>query len=288
MHVAYQGIAGAFSEEALVQHFGETVERTGHPSFAAVFTAVAAGAMDAGVVPIENSLAGSILETYDLLLEHDLHVVGEVTVAVRHVLLAPPDMTLGEITRCYSHPQALAQCAAFLAAHDIEPIAAANTAVAARDVAERPEPGSAAIASARAGRLHGLIAIESDIQTRSDNTTRFYVVAREASDDPAADKASIAFTTRNVPGALLGCLEEFAARELNLTRIESRPTGDAPWQYTFHVDVEAADRGALVQAVTDDVLVALSGRVEQARLLGRFRRADSTSQRVEVSVPRSG
>ncbi|MCW2923919.1 MAG: prephenate dehydratase [Thermoleophilia bacterium] len=274
MPIAFQGIAGAFGEEALVQRFGEAAERVGLTSFADVFRAVADGTADAGLVPIENSLAGSILENYDLLLEHgrDVQVVGEVVLPVRHCLLAPPGTRLPDITRCHSHPQALAQCAAFLREHGIEPVAAANTAVAARDVAALAEPGVAAIASARAGRIHGIEVVAADVQTRSDNTTRFFVLARERDASAAADKASLAFTTRNRPGALLASLEGFRDAGLNLTRIESRPTGAALWEYTFHVDVEAAEGDALEEAVLADVLAVLEQRGAHARVLGRYAR----------------
>ena len=269
---AFQGVEGAFGEAALVQRFGEDAERAAFASFGDVFTAVADGSMQAGVVPIENSLAGSVLENYDLLLEHDVDVIGEISMPVRHFLLAPPGVSLAEVTRCCSHPQALAQCARFLAAHEIEPIAAANTAIAARDVAASGGRDTAAIASERAGQIHGLDVLAADVQTRDDNTTRFFVIARAREAGARADKASLAFTTRNVPGALLGCLETFAARGLNLTKLESRPTGQALWEYTFYVDVELATRGELSAPALTAVIEALGARVTHARVLGRYLR----------------
>lgn len=271
--VAYQGIAGAFGEEATVQRYGPDATRSGHATFNDVFGAVATGAADVGVVPIENSLAGSILENYDLLLEHDLHVVGEINLAVHHCLVAPPGTALSDVRVARSHPQALAQCAPYLGEHEIEAVAAANTAVAARDLAEQPAAGIAAIASARAAHIHGLEVIASDIQSRTDNTTRFFVIGREADTGAATDKASLAFTARNEPGALLACLQVFADFHLNLTKLESRPTGDQHWEYTFYVDVEAAIEFALDAALLDQIADALAAPATQLHVLGRYARA---------------
>lgn len=271
MPIAFQGSAGAFGEAALVQHFGEDAPRVALASFGDVVGAVAAGDADAGVVPIENSLHGSVLETYDALLASEgVHVVGEVRLAVRHSLLAFPGTRLDEITHAHSHPQALAQCADFLAEHGIAAVAATNTAVAARDVAELGEGSHrAAIASERAGVLHGLVTLASDIQARSDNTTRFFVLGAQPVAG-SANKASLVFTTRNEPGALLACLEAIAAVGLNLTKLESRPSGDALWEYAFAIDVEMPDHGELDRATVDALIASLAERATSVRLLGRY------------------
>jgi len=271
MTIAFQGTAGAFGEAALVQHFGEDAPRTALPSFGAVVAAVAAGDVEAGVVPIQNSLHGSVLETYDALLASDgVHVVGEVRLAVRHCLLAAPGTRLEEITHARSHPQALAQCAEFLAQHGILPVAATNTAVAARDVAALGAGSAhAAIASERAGALHGLEVLATDIQTRSDNTTRFFVLGGHPADGPA-NKASLVFTTRNEPGALLACLEAIAEAGFNLMKLESRPAGDAMWEYAFATDVEMADRSELSVVTLDALVASLGERATSVRLLGRY------------------
>lgn len=271
MPIAFQGTAGAFSEAALVQRFGENAPRVALASFGAVIAAVASGDAGAGVVPIENSLHGSVLETYDALLANDdVHVVGEVGLAVRHSLLAVPGTRLDEVTHACSHPQALAQCAAFLAEHGIVPVAATNTAVAARDVAELGAGSArAAIASERAAVLHGLDVLAADIQSRSDNTTRFFVLGAQPVIGPA-NKASLVFTTRNKPGALLACLEAIADVGLNLTKLESRPAGDTMWEYAFAIDVEMADRGELDRATVDALGASLAARATSMRLLGRY------------------
>jgi len=149
--VAFQGESGAYGEQALAAWFGDDAPARGCPAFSGVFDAVARGECIAGVVPVENSLAGSVLEVWDLLLARDLHVVGELHLPVRHCLLAAAGTPLEQVTEAYSHPQALAQCAPFLDEHGIAPRASHNTAVAARELSERPRPGAAAIASARAG-----------------------------------------------------------------------------------------------------------------------------------------
>lgn len=276
MKVAYQGIAGAYGEEALLACYGSGVARVPERSFDRVFEAVARSEVDAGVVPIENSLAGSILENYDLLLEHELQIVAETSIPVHHSLLVPDGHGFSSITHCYSHPQALAQCMPFLRAHEIEPRATYNTAVAARDLAVSAERGASAIASARAGDLYGLVAVASDIQTRRDNTTRFFAIAREHPAGHVASKASIVFTTVNEPGALLACLEVFSARSLNLTKLESRPTGETMWEYFFYVDFEAGG-GELAEAEVEGLVADLHGRIDSVRILGRYARMTGTS-----------
>ncbi len=271
MPVAFQGTAGAFGEAALVQHFGDHAPRVALASFGAVVAAVAAGDADAGVVPIENSLHGSVLETYDALLANeDVHVVGEVCLAVRHSLLAAAGARLDEITHAHSHPQALAQCATFLTEHGIAGVAATNTAIAAREVAELGAGSAhAAIASERAGALHGLDVLATDIQARSDNTTRFFVLGSQPVAGPA-NKASLVFTTRNEPGALLACLEAIADVGLNLTKLESRPAGDTLWEYAFAIDVEMADHGELDGDTVNTLVASLTQRATSVRLLGRY------------------
>jgi prephenate dehydratase len=271
--VAYAGIAGAYGEEAAIAQAGASAHLLPCNGFDGVFDALHNGAAEVGVVPIENSLAGSVLENYDLLLESDTQIVGEVTLPIEHSLLAPAGRSLSDITHCYSHPQALAQCAAFLTSHDIEPRAASNTAVAARDVVVGTDPGAAAIASSHAGRIYGLTTLAASIQTRADNTTRFFAVATGRPSDLAAEKASIAFTTANQPGALLACLTRFADRSLNMTKLESRPTGRALWEYYFYADIERGDGKQLDDSMIDELIASLGDRTEFVRVLGRYPRA---------------
>lgn len=264
--IAFQGEPGAYSEAALQALFGSSAGRLPCAAFDQVFAAVAEGRAEAGVVPIENSLAGSILENYDLLLAHDLTIVGELRLPVRHCLLAPPGTRLKDVARAYSHPQALAQSLPWLKAHGIEPVAASDTAGAARSLSQRHEHGAAAIASARAGELYGLEVLAEGIQTRQDNTTRFFVVQRERPAGLARQKASLVFAAPNSPGALYDCLGYFARRGLNLTRIESRPTRDTPWEYYFYIDFE----GDLSEEHLVALLAELRGHMQFVRLLGVY------------------
>jgi prephenate dehydratase len=273
MNVAFQGEHGAYSEAALLNHFGEGTQTLPCPSFEQVFAAVAGGQADAGVIPIENSLAGSILDNYDLLLENALPITGELSLNVRHCLLGKPGTRLEDVRVAYSHPQALAQSMPFLKRHGIEARAAYDTAGSARELAGRDEPGAAAIASARAGAIYGLTVLAEGIQTRQDNTTRFFVIRRERPADLAAEKASLVFAAPNAPGALHRVLGAFERRGLNLTKIESRPTRDTPWEYHFYVDVEGARDQGLPQPALAELMTELADTLPFVRLLGTYPRA---------------
>jgi len=236
--VAYQGTAGAFSEEAALT-VAPDLEPLGLPTFHEVFEAVTGRRADIGVVPVENAVAGSINQTYDLLLDSDLHVVGEAYLRVRHNLLAPPGVSLGEIKRVISHPQALSQCDGFLAEHKLEPIPVYDTAGAAKQLAESPEPGLAAIASKRAAEVYELEVLAEGIEDFDFNYTRFFVIApEEAPRGEVAYKTSIVFGVRHKPGGLLSALEGFAKENVNLTKLESRPRRDRAWSYVFYLDFE--------------------------------------------------
>lgn len=273
MKVAFQGEPGAYSEAATLVFFGDGIETVPCPSFEQVFAAVDGGTVDAGVIPIENSLAGSILDNYDLLLEHRLPITGEVGLNVRHCLLGKPGTRLEDVKVAYSHPQALAQSMPFLKAHGIEARAAYDTAGSARELSRRDEPGAAAIASARAGAIYGLTVLAEGIQTRQDNTTRFFVIRRERPADLPAEKATLVFAAPNTPGSLYRVLGSFERRGLDLTRIESRPTRDTPWEYHFYVDVAAAPGQALPAEVMADLVAELGQSLPFLRVLGTYPRA---------------
>jgi prephenate dehydratase len=273
MKVAFQGEHGAFSEAALLNHFGEETETVPCPSFEQVFVAVESGAVDAGVLPIENSLGGSVLDNYDLLLEHPLPIVGELSLNVRHCLLGKPGTRLEDVQVAYSHPQALAQSMPFLKRHNIEARAAYDTAGAARELSKRDEPGAAAIASERAGKIYGLTVLAEGIQTRNDNTTRFFVVRRERPAGLPAEKASLVFAAPNAPGSLHRVLGAFERRGLNLTKIESRPTRGTPWEYHFYVDFEGRQGAAMSDGAIADLMAELTETLPFVRLLGTYPRA---------------
>jgi len=236
--IAFQGITGAYSEEAIRQFFGPEQEGVPYKTLNEVFLAVEKGQADYAMVPVENAVAGSVDRSYKLLMEYDLRVYAEVILRVRHSLLAPPDVALDELQRVCSHPQALAQCQRYLNRHDLEPEPGFDTAGSARDLAADPEPGLAAIAGSLAAELYGLDIIAEDIEDFPFNYTRFFLLSLD--DPPRAQqtKTSLVFSTRHRPGALHTCLGEFAARGLNLTKIESRPRLNRPWQYIFYLDFE--------------------------------------------------
>ncbi|CAN5835895.1 prephenate dehydratase [soil metagenome] len=189
------------------------------------------GATDFGVVPLENSHAGSINDTYDLLVRHGVQIVGETIVRVHHCLLAPEGVAITDVDYVYSHPQALEQCEEFLDSLRADRIAVYDTAGAVKLIAEENKPGSAAIASEEAGAIYGLKVLERDIEDRADNSTKFVAISRSATDLMGPpQKTSIVFATANIPGALNVCLKEFSDRQLNLTKLESRPSGAKAWQ----------------------------------------------------------
>jgi prephenate dehydratase len=240
MRIAYQGEPGAFSEAASRQ-VNASAELVPCRSFEDVFAAVDGATVDYGVLPIENSIGGSIHRNFDLLLENDLPIVGEIEVPVVHHLLALPGRTLSDINRVYSHPQALAQCDRFLRTlSGVEVIASYDTAGSAKLVADQKLRDAAAIASARAGEVNGLVALRSSIQDNDTNTTRFLVVGRAPLSAAPADKTTIVFTLTNEPGALFKALAAIALRGIDLTKLESRPIPGRKWEYLFYVDLAAA------------------------------------------------
>ncbi len=244
MTVGYQGEEGAYSEEALYRLFPEATPQP-FPAFEDVFDALQDGAIRRAVIPIENSLFGSVHINYDLLRDHAVHIVGEGNLAIRHHLMATPGASLEEIRHVHSHPQALGQCRVFLRErlNAARPVPAHDTAGAARLVAERGDTGHAAIASKRAAETYGLQILASGVESNMHNQTRFLVLAQghfeEAMDaEPGRAKTSLVYALReNVPGALFKTLAVFALREIDLLKVESRPLIGEPGRYLFYVDV---------------------------------------------------
>ena len=237
MRIAYQGEPGAYSEAAALR-YSDHADLLACESFEQVFQAVDQGKADHGVLPVENSIGGSIHRNYDLLLEHDLPIVGEVQLVITHNLMALPGTRIDELTRIYSHPQALAQCERFLRALPHVAVEASyDTAGSAKLVKEKHLVGAGAIASERAAQVFGLEILQSEIQDFSDNITRFLVVSRVADPDPLVDKTTVVFSLPNEPGALFKALSVFALRDIDLTKIESRPIRGRPWEYLFYVDL---------------------------------------------------
>jgi prephenate dehydratase len=264
--VAYQGEPGAYSQEAIYQHFGPIVGTLACHSFEDIFHAIEEGRATHGLLPVENSQAGSINQAYDLLLDHDLRVIGEAKLRVRHCLLVPKGMAAADILRVRSHPQALAQCERYLRTRGWEAVPGYDTAGSARELAANPEPGTAAIASALAGQTYGLDVLDVGIEDSSENATRFFVLGREDLPPAARNKTSIVFATTHTPGALYHALGEFANRGINLTKIESRPRRNRPWHYVFYVDMD----GHYQDLGVGRALSSLLTRAAFVKLLGSY------------------
>jgi prephenate dehydratase len=272
--IAYAGEPGAFAEDAVIAEFGEA-PRLPVGTFREVFTAVVDGRASRGVVPIENLLNGTVRETYDLLLEHDLEVVGEVVVPVRLCLAALPGQSVEAIERVYSHIQALGQAEGFLRSRPWMTLTTYNTAGAGKLIVDRGERGAAAVLSPRAAGRFGLEILANDIQGDVDNRTRFLVIAARsagasgAGNDGSPRRTTLAFAVRNEPGSLLQALRAFAERGVNLSSLESRPSRTAAWEYVFWADLDAdAGDAACAAAIAD--LRRVSTMV---RLLGSYDRA---------------
>src|SRR5881409_4093829 len=266
MKIAYQGEPGAFSEAA-ARRVDPDAQLAPCRSFDEVFDAVQAGTASYGVLPIENSIGGSIHRNYDLLLEHDLPIVGEVELPVIHHLLALPGTTLAGLKRVYSHPQGLAQCERFLRTlAGVEIIATYDTAGSAKMIADGKLTDAAAIASARAGEVFGLVPLASGIQDYDDNITRFIVIGRRPLKNAVADKTTIVFSLPNEPGSLFKALSVFALRGVDLTKLESRPIPGRPWEYLFYADLAAA-RDELICA---RALSHLAEFAPMLRILGSY------------------
>ncbi|HWC69918.1 MAG TPA: prephenate dehydratase [Actinomycetota bacterium] len=240
MQVAYQGEPGAYSERAVRSLFPEA-EPMPCDTVRLVFSRVTSGEADHGVVPLENSQAGSVNETYDMLQHTSLlHIVAEVLVRVDHALLGVPGARLEQVRRAHSHWQALAQCEEFLSSMGIEPVPVHDTAGAARMIASRGDREDAAIASVEAGAAAGLSVLAERIQTDKENLTKFAAISTGTLEGRRADKTSLVMAVLDRPGSLLASLQPFAEREINLHKLESRPRRGKPFEYVFYVDLMAA------------------------------------------------
>jgi prephenate dehydratase len=250
--VGFQGALGAFSEEA-VRALVPDADPIPHPTFEAVVKAVESGAMSAGVVPVENTLAGAVTEAYEALVAGHVVAIGEMVIPIRHCLLGIPGSSTERVREARSHPVALSQCRGFFASHPgIRAQAVYDTAGAAEEVAALGDPSLAAIASARAGERYGLEVLQADLQDRDDNQTRFYLIVREAGAAPTGSplKTACVAELENRPGALHELLGVFADRRLDLTNVASRP-GVSPWSYRFILEFRHATAGEAEDAVAE-------------------------------------
>ena len=270
MRVAFQGEPGAFSEAAAIQLLGGAITTVPRATFEAAFSAIGEGAADALLAPVENSLAGSVVRVFDLLLESRLSIVAETILPIEMQLIASTGASLGDIRSVASHPMALAQCERFFAAHpQWKRVPAEDTAGSVREVLSCGDKSCAAIAGRRAAEhYHGVILAES-IQDNAENFTRFVLLLPERESaawlSPDARKISLAMRLAHRPGALLASLEPFAKHSVNLLKIESRPIHGRPWEYQFFLDVESDDVARL-----DRALAEVRSATSELRVLGRY------------------
>ena len=268
--VAFQGETGAFSEDAAIKLFGGDVAFLPCVRLRDVFQAVLEDKVSFGVVPIENSQAGSINETYDLLLAYPLGIYAEVILRISHYLMALPGEKLADMKTIYSHPQALAQCDQFLSQLNVEIVPAYDTAGSAKTIKEKQLRGCAAIASKRAADTYNLEILASEIETNVNNYTKFLAISKQKAKLGKKNKTSLVFASRHEPGALYRILGMFAARNINLTKLESRPSKSKPWEYVFYVDFE----GHLDEKVSREAVEELQQKATFVKILGSYPRAE--------------
>ncbi len=264
--VGFQGVQGAYSEQAIRQYFGDEIEVYPCPTLGDLFAAIESSRVTYAMLPVENALAGAVSQAYELLMDSDLRIQADVVLHVHHSLLVPNGVDIADLRAVRSHPQALAQCEKYLRRMGVEPEPWYDTAGAAHDLSKSREPGVAAIASSLAGKLYDLTELASEIEDVPFNFTRFFVLGH---DDPTRgeyNKTSLVFATRHRPAALYECLGEFATRGINLTKIESRPRRNRPWEPVFYLDLEGHWKDPNCQ----EALAGLLQRASFVKMLGSY------------------
>jgi len=272
--VAFQGERGAFSEEAAIKLLGENIALVPRPTFDAAFSAIRDGSAEYILAPIENSLAGSVHRSFDLLVESDLHIIGEVIIPIAHNLIGPPGASFEDVAAVESHAVALAQCEQFFSAHPrIKRIATEDTAGSVREVFRSGDRSRAAIAGRRAAQIYGGAILREHLEDNRENYTRFLLLSTSSEAPEKADKLSLVFELDHRPGALLHALEPFARRNVNMMKIESRPVHGRPWQYRFYIDLQASKSDPEAAAA----LAELENLVVELRVLGSYPSASDKS-----------
>jgi chorismate mutase / prephenate dehydratase len=266
--VAFQGEVGAYSEEAAYQYFGSEARLKPCESLEDVFQSVERGDVRFGLVPVENSLEGSIPRTYDLLLDSSLKVGGETQLRVIHCLIGLPEAQIDSIKEVYSHPQALGQCKTFLRQMGWKLTPTYDTAGSVKMIKENGLTDRAAIASARAAEIYGMKILVRSIEDNNQNFTRFFILAKLDTPLTGTDKTSIVFSVKHHPGALYDALKELAAKQINLTKIESRPTRQKPWEYNFYADFDGHHEDPAIQ----QALQSLEKATIFVKILGSYPR----------------
>jgi len=268
--IAFQGERGAFSEEAAVKLLGEDIQLVPRTTFEALYTSIQDGVADYILAPIENSLAGSVHRSYDLLISSGLHIQAEVVIPIVHNLIGVPGAAFERITQVSSHPVALAQCERFFASHPtIKRVATDDTAGSVREVMGAGDTTKAGIASKRAASVYGAVILREHLEDHPENYTRFLLLATSAEVAENADKLSLVLHLAHKPGSLCSALNAFARRNLNLLKIESRPIPGTPWSYCFYLDLQAS----LKDPETRAALAELEQFTDSVKVLGCYPQA---------------
>ena len=268
LQVAFQGERGAYSEAAAIHFFKGDVQTIPYPTFYEVLESTEQSKSDYAILPIENSLEGSVGESYDLLLTTKLNVIGEIYYRIKHCLIGFDG--LEKIDTVYSHPQALGQCRKFIQEHKLKPIPTYDTAGSVKILLELKKENLACIASKNAAEIYKVPVIKEGIEDNMNNYTRFLILTNKKQEMTSKDKTSIIFSIKHVPGALYSILEKFNANKINLTKIESRPTKSTPWEYNFYVDFE----GNIEDPHVQKMLEVIKQHTLFLKVLGSYPRAE--------------
>ena len=265
--IVFQGVEGAYSQQAMMEYFGNACDSFHVETWKDAMEAIQKGEADFAVLPIENSTAGIVSENYDLLVEYDNYIVGEQVIQIKHALLGIPDAKLDDITTVYSHPQALMQCSDFLYEHsDWEKISLKNTAVSAKKVMEEKDKTHAAIASTLTAELYGLKVLDDTIANTQNNATRFIIVTNKKICSKNANNVSVCFEVAHESGSLYHMLSHFIYNNINMTNIQSRPIKGKNWEYRFFVDFE----GRLEDTGVINALRGIKEEATSMKILGTF------------------
>lgn len=268
--VSFQGERGAFSEEAAVKLLGEDIQLVPRPTFESLYASIENGAADYILAPIENSLAGSVHRSYDLLITSGLHIQGEVIIPIVHNLIGVPGTAFERITQVSSHPVALAQCERFFASHpSIKRVVTDDTAGSVREVMASGDPSKAGIASKRAAKVYGATILREHLEDHPENYTRFLLLGTKADVPENADKLSLVLNLAHKPGSLCSALNAFARRNLNLLKIESRPIPGTPWSYCFYLDLQTSLQDPETRVALDE----LKDFADSVKILGCYPQA---------------